>query len=139
MEKFEKGYYPKKAVDFDTSVHSRKYYRDSLTVGTNFAFIAEENDRIVGVAVGRLVGESGLARLGWTGVHLTHQNKDIGTVLLEKVIEHCRVERCHKITFYALPVLIPALNLYVKCGFVSEAYLHREWWNVDFIKMSKWL
>ncbi|MCK4439715.1 hypothetical protein KAU85_01900 [Candidatus Bathyarchaeota archaeon] len=37
---------------------------------TGFTFVAEENDEIVGIANGGLVGESGLARLGWIGVHL---------------------------------------------------------------------
>lgn len=35
-EKCEKGYYPKKALDFDISAHSAKYYRDSLQVETSF-------------------------------------------------------------------------------------------------------
>jgi len=138
-EKYEKDYYPKKALDFDISVHSPKCYQDSLKVETNFAFVAEEDTEIVGIANGRLVGESGLAILGWIGVHPNHQNKGIGKALLEKVIEHFRTEGCHKITLYTLPVLIPAVNLYLKHGFVPEAYLHKEWWKVDFIKMSKWL
>ncbi|MCK4439716.1 GNAT family N-acetyltransferase [Candidatus Bathyarchaeota archaeon] len=69
----------------------------------------------------------------------TYQKDSIGKALLEKVIEHCRAEGCHKITLYTLPFLIPAINLYLKYGFVPEAYLHKEWWNVDFMKMSKWL
>jgi len=138
-EKYEKDYYPKKALDFDISVHSPKYYQDSLKVETNFAFVVEEDNEIVGIANGRLVGKSGLARLGWIGVHPNHQNKRIGKALLKKVIEYCRAEGCHKITLYTTPVLIPAVNLYLKQGFVPEAYLRKEWWNVDFIKMSKWL
>lgn len=138
-EKYGKDYYPKKALDFDISVHSPKYYRDFLKVETNFVFIAEEDNKIVGVAKGMIIGESGLARLGWIGVHPTRQNLGIGKALLEKVIEHCRTKGCHKITLHTLPVLIPAVNLYLKCGFVPEAYLHKEWWNVGFIKMSKWL
>jgi len=70
-EKYEKDYYPEKALDFDISVHSPKYYQDSLKVETNFAFVAEENNEIVGIANGRLVDESGLAILGWIGVHPT--------------------------------------------------------------------
>ena len=92
---------------------------------TNFAFVAEENGEIVGIAMGRLVGESGLARLGWIGVHPTRQNKGIGRALLEKATEHCRAEGCHKITLYTSPVLIPAINLYLKYSFVPEAYLQR--------------
>jgi len=84
------------------------------------------------------VGESGLARLGWIGVHLTCEKNGIGKALLEKVIEHCRAESCYKVTLYTLPFLIPAINLYLKYGFVLEAYLLKEWWNVDFMKMSRW-
>jgi len=138
-DKYEKDYYPKKALNFDISWHSPKYYRDALKEKTNFTFVAEENNKIVAIVNGRLVGESGLARLGWIGVHPTRQNNGIGKALLEHVVKHCRAEGCHKITLYTLPVLIPAINLYLKYGFVPEAYLHKEWWNVNFIKMSKWL
>lgn len=84
---------------------------------TNFAFVADENSEIVGIADGRLIGEPGLARLGWIGVRPTHQNKGIEKALLEKVIEHCRAGDCHKITLYTLPVPIPAVNLYLKIWF----------------------
>lgn len=110
-----------------------------LKLETNFTFVAEENNEIVGIADGTLVDKSGLSRPDWIDAHPTHQNKGIGKALLEKVIEHCRTKGCHKITLYTTPVLMPAVNLYLKQGFVPEAYLHKEWWNVDFIKMSKWL
>lgn len=84
---------------------------------TDFAFVVEENDEIVGIANVRLLSESGLARLGWIGVHPTHQRNSIGKGL-EKVIEHCRTEGFHKITLYTLPVLIPTVNLCLKYGFV---------------------
>jgi len=81
----------------------------------------------------------GLALLEWICVHPTHQGKGIGEAILKHFIEYCKQQKCHKITLYTLPVLIPALKLYLKLGFVPEAYLHKEWWGVDFIKMSKWL
>lgn len=110
-----------------------------LNLETNFTFVAEENNEIVGIANGTLVDKSGLSRLGWIDAHPTHQNKGIGKALLKKVIEHCRTKGWHKITLYTTPFLITAVNLYLKQGFVPEAYLRKEWWNVDFIKMSKWL
>lgn len=138
-EKHEKDYYPRHALDFDVSMHSSKNYQAFLKVETNFMFVAEEDGEIVGVAQGSIVGASGLARLSWIGVKPDHQNKGVGKALLEKVIEHCRSKGCHKITLYTLPVLVPAINLYLKSGFVPEAFLRKEWWNVDFVKMSKWL
>lgn len=105
--------------------------------------MAEEDGNVVGVATGTILRgnekEGGLARLGWICVHPAHQRGGIGRALLNRVIEHSKEQKCHKITLYTLPVLIPALNLYFKLGFVPEAYLQKEWWGVDFIKMSKWL
>ena len=138
-EKYAKDYYPEKAVDFDMSRHSPEQLQDLLKVEMNYAFVAEENNKIIGIANGKIVGEPGLAILSSLAVHPNHQNKGIGKALLEKVIKYCKTKNCHKITLYTLPVLIPAVNLYLKYRFIPEAYLQREWWNVDFIKMSKWL
>jgi len=137
-QRHEKDYYPRKALDFDISMKSAKNLRESLKIEANFMYVADEARAILGVAIGRLIGKSGLATLGWIGVHPNHQRKGIGKALLIEVIRYCRDHGCHKLTLYTLPVLIPAVNLYLRLGFVPEAYLHKEWWNVDFIKMSKW-
>jgi GNAT superfamily N-acetyltransferase len=68
-----------------------------------------------------------------------HQRKGLGEALLNHVSKYCKKQKCHKITLYTLPVLILALHLYLKLGFVPEAYLRKEWWEIDFLKMSKWL
>jgi len=138
-EKNELGTYPRKALEFDMARHSAENYRESLKADLDFAFVAEDEERIVGVAMGKLVGESGLARLDWIGVHPNHQRKGTGKALLEKVVDYCEAKGCHKITLNTMPALVPAINLYLRAGFVPEAYLHEEWWKVDFIKMSKWL
>lgn len=134
-ERHEKDYYPREALDFDISRQSASNLEEFLKVGTNFAYVADERGVVLGVASGRLFGKSGLATLGWIGIHPNHQRKGIGKALLKRVIRHCRDKRCHKLTLYTLPVLIPAINLYFGLGFVPEAYLHKEWWNVDFIKI----
>ena len=138
-EKNELGTYPRKALEFDMARHSAENYRESLKADLDFAFVAEDEERIVGVAMGKLVGESGLARLDWIGVHPDHQRKGTGKALLEMVVDYCEAKGCHKITLNTMPALVPAINLYLRAGFVPEAYLHEEWWKVDFIKMSKWL
>ena len=139
-ERFLKGYYPLQAVEFDISnFHSSQHYQDALKQPDRFVYVAEENGVIVGIVSGRLVGESGLARLSWLGVLPTHQRKGVGRQLLEKGIEHCQGKDFHKITFNTMQLLVPAIALYIKCGFVPEAYLYKEWWGVNFIKMSKWL
>ncbi|MFX0097412.1 MAG: GNAT family N-acetyltransferase [Candidatus Hodarchaeota archaeon] len=138
-EKYEKGYYPRRALEHDISSYSSEYYKSQLEDPSSFGFVAEENDRLVGIASGRILGTPGLARLGWIGVHPEHQRRGVGKSIMKKVIDHCRAKDCHKITLYTLPVLIPAINLYLRSGFVPEAYLREEWWGVDFIKMSLWL
>jgi ribosomal protein S18 acetylase RimI-like enzyme len=138
-ELYEKGYYPIQAVEFDISNHSSQHYYDALKQPDRFVYVAEENGVIIGMVSGRLIGESGLARIGWLGVLPTHQCKGNGRELLERAIRHCKVKGCHKITLYTMQVLEPAITLYIKCGFVPEAYLYKEWWGVNFIKMSKWL
>jgi len=141
--RYERDYYPRKALEFDMSQHAPENYTKMIQEPSQFLFIAEENSRIVGATTGRILRgyekEGGLALLGWICVHPSHQRKGAGEALLDYVIGYCRQQKCHKITFYTLPVLIPALNLYFKLGFVPEAYLHKEWWGIDFIKMSKWL
>jgi len=138
-ERYEKGYYPKRALEFDMSINSPKHLREKLANPQRLMLVAEKNKTIVGFVFGEIIGESGLARLGWIGVHPEHQREGIGKALLKEFVSRCERRGCHKITLYTLPVLIPAINLYLKCGFVPEAYLRREWWKVDFIRMSLWL
>jgi len=138
-ERYEKDYYPKQALEFDIAHNSAEQLKERFMNPENFGFVAEEVNEIVATTLGWVVGESGLATLGWIGVHPDYQRKGIGKALLQRVIEHCMTKRSHKIILYTLPVDIPAVNLYLKCGFVPEAYLRKEWWKVDFIKMSLWL
>lgn len=138
-ERYERDYYPKRALEFDMAYNSPEKMLERLANPQNFAFVAEENGEVLGTVLGEIVGESGLARIGWVGVHPRRQRRGIGKALVQRAIEHCREKGCHKITLYTTPPLIPAINLYLTCGFVPEAYFHKEWWGVGFIKMSLWL
>lgn len=141
--RYEKDHYPKKALEFDLSLHTAENYVKLIQKANNFLFVAEERDKIVGVAMSEIMRGNdktgGLARLCWICVHPKRQRSGIGEALLNNVIEHCKQQECHKITLYTLQVDIPALNLYFKTGFVPEAFLRKEWWKVDLIKMSLWL
>lgn len=138
-KRYEKDYYPKHALEFDISRSSPKHLKENFTNPERLMLVAEHNGKIVGIASGEIIGKSGLAKLSSLGVHPAHQRQGVGKALLQEFIQHCRQEGCHKVTLNTIPVLIPAINLYLKCGFVPEAYLRREWWKVDFIKMSLWL
>jgi ribosomal protein S18 acetylase RimI-like enzyme len=141
--RYEKDYYPKKALEFDLSLHTTENYVKLIQEANNFLFVAEEQGKIVGVAMGKMLRGhdkvGGLAFLTWLCVHPLKQRKGAGKALLSQVVEFCKTQKCHKITLYTLPVLIPALNLYFQTGFVPEAFLRKEWWKIDFIKMSLWL
>lgn len=138
-ERYEKDYYPRRALEHDLSSRTPEHYKNQLEDPSRFTFVAEEGGKLVGIASGEILGIPGLARLGTIGIHPGHQRSGVGKALMEKVVKHCEKKGCHKITLYTLPVLIPAINLYLRFGFVPEAYLREEWWAVDFIKMSLWL
>jgi ribosomal protein S18 acetylase RimI-like enzyme len=141
--RYEKDYYPRRALEFDFQQYSHEDTKKRIQEPNSFLFVVEENAAIVGAAIGGILrgndSEGGLAMLSFICVHPLHQRKGQGKTLLDHVVEYCRQQKCHKITLYTLPILIPAMNLYLKLGFVPEAYLRKEWWGVDFLKMSKWL
>ncbi len=142
-DRYERNYYPRKALEFDFQHYSDEGTRKRILEPNSFLFVVDENAKIVGASVGEIRRgndtEGGLAVLSFICVHPLHQRKGLGEALLSRVVEYCKQQKCHKITLFTLPVLIPAVNLYLKLGFVPEAYLRKEWWNVDFLKMSKWL
>lgn len=141
--RYERNYYPCKALEFDFSRNTPENYKKRIQEPNDFLFVVEEKVGIVGVAIGGMLRgnekDGGLALLSSICIHPSHQRKGLGEALLNHIVEYCREQKCHKITLYTLPVLVPALNLYLKLGFVPEAYLRKEWWGVDFLKMSKWL
>ncbi|MEA1993060.1 MAG: GNAT family N-acetyltransferase [Euryarchaeota archaeon] len=137
-ERYEKGYYPKDAIAFDIEHFDRKKVENAVASDNSFLFL-DENESITGVIHGMVYGESGFGLIHWLGVEFEHRQEGIGTQLLERVFTFCSNHEIHKISLYTLPVLRPAINLYLKTGFVPEAYLKKQWWGVDFVFMSKWL
>jgi ribosomal protein S18 acetylase RimI-like enzyme len=58
---------------------------------------------------------------------------------MEHAVDYLKAKGCHKVSLHTQSVLMPAINLYMKMGFVPEAYLRNQWWGMNFIYMSKWL
>jgi GNAT superfamily N-acetyltransferase len=137
-KRYERGYYPKKAIEFDMTHFSEEHAEETISTENAFLFVAEE-ENIVGVIHGRIFDASKFGLIHWLGVDFAHQNKGIGRQLLERVFAYGQENAIHKISLYTLPVLRPAISLYLKTGFVPEAYLRKQWWGVDFIFMSTWL
>ena len=138
-ETWEKDYYPKEGHDFDMSLNTHERYTAGMDYEHGFFFIAELDGKIIGSIRGEIIGASGFAMIRNIAVHPDSQRKGGGEALMEHAVEYLKAQGCHKISLHTFPVLIPAVNLYLKTGFVPEAYLAKQWWGCDFIYMSKWI
>jgi ribosomal protein S18 acetylase RimI-like enzyme len=138
-ETWEKDYYPMEAHDFDLSQNTIENYRKYLGDESTFCFIARINGKVAGKIAGQIIGKSGFSMIRNIAVHPDYHRKGVGKKLIETAIGHLQKKGCHKVSLYTLPVLIPAINLYLKNGFVPEAYLAKQWWGVDFILMCRWI
>lgn len=138
-ERWEEGYYPREALEFDLTRHTNEEYRKHLEIPGSFFFAAKEEDKITGLALGRAMGKSGLATLGWICVKPEFRRRGIGESMLQHVEGHVKEKGCHKISAFTLPCLTDAVRLYFRRGWVPECNLKRHWWKVDFMVMSKWL
>lgn len=137
-EKYEKEFYPEKLFEGELKRYSKEMFSQFIEKKNCFAFVADEKHEVVGLAIGRLqVG--GLSDLSWICTDPLAQRKGAGKKLITKVVEYCKDKGCHKIFAYTFLFLAPALNLYLKSGFVLEAYLRKHWYQLDFVIMSKWL
>ncbi len=138
-ETMEKSHYPKEAHDFDMSLNTPERYTASMEYEHGFFFIAEMNGKIIGSIRGEIIGASGFALIRNIAVHQDFYGKGGGKALMEHTLEYLKGQGCHKVSLHTQAVLVPAINLYLKIGFIPEAYLAKQWWGCDFIYMSLWL
>jgi len=138
-ETWEKGYYPREGHDFDMSLNTPERYTASMEYEFGFFFIAKLDGKIVGSIRGEIVGASGFGMIRNIAVHPDYQGKGAGRALMNHALDYLKGQGCHKVSLNTFPVLIPAINLYLKTGFIPEAYMAKQWWGVDFIYMSIWL
>ena len=136
---WEKGYYPQEAHDFDMSLNTPERYTATMEYEHGFFFIAELDGKIIGSIRGEIVGASGFGMIRNIAVHPDYQGKGGGRALMIHTIEFLKGQGCHKVSLNTQAYLIPAVNLYLKTGFIPEAYMAKQWWGVDFIYMSIWL
>ncbi|MDD4308265.1 MAG: GNAT family N-acetyltransferase [Thermoplasmata archaeon] len=138
-ETWERGYYPIEAHEFDLSQNTEENQRRYIGSQDSFCFVALADGKIAGRISGQIIGASGFGMIRNIAVHPDFHRKGVGQKLMDAAIGYFSEKGCHKVSLNTLPVLIPAINLYMKNGFVPEAYLAKQWWGVDFIFMSKWL
>ena len=102
-----------------------------------FCFLAFSETNICGISLGGFA--CGVGTIHWFAVDPDHQGKGIGKSLLRTTENLLIEEGCHKMTLVTYPMLLPAINLYLKWGMVPEAFLRKECFGEDNIVMSKWL
>src|SRR3990170_389497 len=137
-EKYEKEVYPRKLLDEELKLYSYDTFLRFIGDENRYGFVAEDDGRIVGLAIGRF-DQGGVSDLSWICTALDEQGKGIGKELIQKVENYSKEKGCHKLFAYTTPNLITAVNLYLSSGFVQEAFLRKHWHKLDFLIMSKWL
>ena len=137
-EKYEKEVYPRKLLDEELKLYSYDTFLRFIGDENRYGFVAEDDGRIVGLAIGRF-DQGGISDLFWICTALEEQGKGSGKQLIQKVENYSKEKGCHKLFAYTTPNLITAVNLYLSSGFVQEAFLRKHWHKLDFLIMSKWL
>ncbi len=138
-ETWGRGFYPEEAHEFDMAMNNMERFTAAMENEHGFFFIALVDGRIAGSIRGEIFGESGYAMIRNIAVHPDHFRKGAGTALMRHALDYLKARGCHKVSLNTTRVLVPAINLYLRMGFVPEAYLRKQWWGVDFICMSLWL
>jgi len=113
-------------------------YKRSLENKEVVFLIALENDKIIGLASGR-VREDGVGNLGFLGVRPKNQRKGVGSDLLQEFLQEAKKRKAHKVWLFTAPTLHHAIRLYAKTGFVQEGYMRRHSFGLDLIFYSKFL
>ena len=138
-KRYENGFYPEKAHKFDVENCKPAHYIADLESKYLYSFVLEVDGRIIGVVKGKLFSQSGYAMINWICIHPSQQRNGYGSKLIKYVMKYIKKNKCHKLSLNTMAFLIPAMSLYLRTGFVPEAYLRKQWWNVDFVQMSIWL
>jgi ribosomal protein S18 acetylase RimI-like enzyme len=134
---FEKGTYPQEAHQFYLGNHTREKYQEDLKRTDKLNLVVDIEGKITGVTKAT-IDKGGLSFLGWTCIHPSYRGNGYGERMVQHVLDYCKKQGSHKISLHTLPMLRPAINLYMKLGFAQEALLKKHYWKMDFILMSKW-
>ena len=136
-KKYDHTVYPREYLDEELKLYEPNILRKFIKDEDKYAFVAENNGKIIGVAVGKIT--EGVSDLSWIAVDPQWQGKGIGKKLLEMITNHSREKNAHKIIAYTFPSLTPTIAFYLRTGFIPECYLRKHWKKLDFIIMSKFI
>ena len=135
-------------------MHGRYYHKyHGFCEGAEYYFIKyladfvhdSEGGRLwVAVAGSAIVGSVGIVRIDsdtaqfrWFFVEKAHQNKGIGSKLMETAFDFCRENSYTNIFLWTFKGLDPARHLYDKAGFVlAEEKPNNEWSSAPIIEQK---
>ena len=112
--------------------------RKIITDQTRITLIAEENNAIVGFALGR-TNKGGLSWLSFMGISPNHRRQGIGHKLVQAYLTESRKKGAQKVSLNTAPDLKTAVKFYVDMGFVPEGLMKRHRYGVDLIVFSRFL
>ncbi len=115
----------------------RKRIKQRIESKDGIFLLAKENNEIVGVALGREY--AGVCHLGFLGVKEEYRGKGVGAALLNRFIKKAKERKAHKVWLFTSPNLLPAIELYIKNGFLPEGFLRKHTRGLDLIIYSKFL
>jgi len=112
-------------------------FKQGIESEDGISLLAEENNEIIGMALGREY--AGVGNLRFIGVRKEYRRGGVGATLLNKFIEEAKERKAHKIWLFTSPSLSPAIKLYINNGFVPEGFLRKHTHGLDLIIYSKFL
>lgn len=124
-------------IDRMLKSEGKEWLKQIIRSEQGIVLLAEENDEVIGVALGRIFG--GVCHLGFLGVKREYRKRGVGTQLLNRFIDEAKKRKAHKIWLLTSPKLISARRLYIKKGFIPEGLLRKHIRGIDMIIYSKFL
>lgn len=130
--------YVDESISYLKSPAAKRDFESKILDPSYVFLIAENAGEIVGIARGFLE-KGGVGWLSFIGVKPLQRKKGIGTALLRRFIDELYRLGAHKISLYTSPVLIDAVKLYARLGFVPEGLLRKHFYGIDLIHYSLFL
>lgn len=138
-EEIESSFYPRAIFANELLLYSQEILGKYIGTRDKFGMIAEEGGKIIGLAIGKLDLDTGVADLGWIGVAPDHRHRGIARALIEGACKKAKGAGCHKLIAYTMARLDSACAMYDRFGFIREAEMRRHWMKIDFVMYSRWL
>jgi GNAT superfamily N-acetyltransferase len=124
-------------TEFGFDQEFAQYVEESLKGKIEHIWIAEYNNEFAG-CVGIVEADFLTAQLRWFLVEPTARGKGVGTLLMEKLLEHCHEKKYERIILWTVNTLSSARAVYEKFGFtLTEEKPEKDLWGQKLIE-QRW-